>query len=57
MPNQDDILDKFCKQIRCPAFHRVIGDCMMDKRCLQYARQYHEWLMKNGYKIVKETEK
>lgn len=54
MPNQDNILDEFCKAIQCPGFHRVTFDCMMDHRCIKSTKEFHKLLKDNGYLIVKE---
>lgn len=40
---------EYCKDISCPSLDEKLHSC---ETCGAY--QFHDWLQKNGYKIVKE---
>jgi hypothetical protein len=46
----------FCRDIGCPV-QKCIDDGMVTRdrcreSCIKTAREFHEWLKKNGYKII-----
>ena len=45
----------FCKAVNCPVIKDqptcIVGSIM----CIRTAKEFHCWLMDNGYKIIKET--
>ncbi len=45
---------EYCKAIGCPAIE--YGEKCCISGCIYTARQFHEWLKENNFKIVKEEE-
>ena len=43
---------EYCKAVNCPAIE--YGEKCCISGCIYTARQFHEWLKENNFKIVKE---
>ena len=41
----------FCKSVVCPY---LAYSCTVEN-CIHTAKEFHMWLLKNGYKIIKEN--
>ena len=46
---------EFCKDINCPCL--ISGNCIVQHidECLYTAKEFHKWLNKNDYKIIKRN--
>jgi hypothetical protein len=49
---------EFCKDVKCKYLKIQVLEALREecrKHCPHSAWKFHQWLQKNGYKIIKET--
>jgi len=51
---------EFCKDVECPIYFFVKDDPKFKqicrKHCVRSAKEFHKWLKKNKYKIIKDED-